>query len=677
MEGLDEPSISEFLQHPSYHQVATFFLGFVFITCIHFTIHIPHAIVRRVRLSIQGHRATPLGGVGLEANRQFGDEKVHGWLGSNRSHHTSSSFPIRPESNTLALSLTICFGMASVANFGSLLEFSQKNGLAGCAFLVAWGGMAAQSGRILGLLKLSLDLRKLGVHRWESFLFWGWLVVAMVVMFVTNAISVGFISAIPGPRSHSALCYRKHFLGTAVVSSAIDIVLEIYCLLRVYSLVAPAFLSPRHRFDALMDIRISRALSLLILDLATAVPAAHFFNILADFIPDSLCSLIVLAAFNQKSPDVTLASTASIPGTRPGSMQSRSTIEIQKMPSCRSLVEPQQRVSHPFAAKALQDPSPETEDWPESASPQADEKPYLPFPEPAAVAKTQRPKRQTWRASNHSAVSECDSELARSVKGAVVGFAFKDVVTSGRRPRDHSFLPPMPTSTRETPSEVREEIFSRAVPLRIPKPIPLPPRVEPLERASRSERDNRPPSNIPSLTDSAPSIAVQTASPVSPSVPRSAGSKPSISITVPTGNNSTKSSLHLTPSTPAQSQSQPSRRTSSDSDWRYDSRHESFSSHRSSDEASPTQAQRHSGTSSRLPPADDDLSIVYEASHEDSDSLPPSRAYRPAFEEHMFVEGGIGRPISTPVGVPEDVQEGGQSNGSQSSGSSKPRRPST
>jgi hypothetical protein len=270
--------------------------------------------------------------------------------------------------------------------------------------------------------------------------------------------------------------------------------------------------------------------------------------------------------------------------------------------------------------------------------------------------------------------------VARSVKGAVVGFAFKDVVGPSRRHRDRSFLPPMPT-TSDTLTPARAEILPRGTPLRVPRPIlaPQPQHVEAIEHASRSGRDGSSDATPPSPSSLPPHIAITSASPL-PSAPRSSNSsKPSISISVPSttggskgSNESTKSSLHLTPSTPAPSQ-QPSRRASSESDWRYDTRHDSFGSHRSSDEASPTtQPQRHSGTSSRLPPADDDLSIVYEASHEDSDSLPPSRAYRPTFGEHMFVEGGIGRPISTPLGVPEDVQEGGQSNGTSSSNNSKP-----
>ena len=336
------------------------------------------------------------------------------------------------------------------------------------------------------------------------------------------------------------------------------------------------------------------------------------------------------------------------------------------MPSARSLVETRQRVSHPFAASALQDLSPETEDWPESASPEEPEKPYFPDPEPAAQPGA---RRHTWRTSNQSVFSESDSDIARSVKGAVVGFAFKDNVAHGRRQRDRrSFLPAMPTMS-EVPTEARAGVLPRTTPLRIPKPV-VPaqtPHVDVLERATR----DKPASTTPPSPSLQPRISIVSATPVTAAAPAPSPARPNISITVPAAasDGSTKSSLHLTPSTP--SRSQPSQRASSESsltgEWRYDSRRDSYGSHRESEESSPTQAHRQSATSSRYPPADDDLSIVYEASHEDSDSMPPSRAHRPTFGEHMFVEGGIGRAIPTPLGVPEDVQESGHSNGSQGS----------
>ena len=40
------------------------------------------------------------------------------------------------------------------------------------AFVVAWGGTAAQSGRLAGLLILSLELKKLTVRRGEIYILW-------------------------------------------------------------------------------------------------------------------------------------------------------------------------------------------------------------------------------------------------------------------------------------------------------------------------------------------------------------------------------------------------------------------------------------------------------------------------------------------------------------------------
>jgi hypothetical protein len=40
------------------------------------------------------------------------------------------------------------------------------------AFVVAWGGTAAQAGRLTGLLILSLELKKLAVGRKEIYIFW-------------------------------------------------------------------------------------------------------------------------------------------------------------------------------------------------------------------------------------------------------------------------------------------------------------------------------------------------------------------------------------------------------------------------------------------------------------------------------------------------------------------------
>ena len=48
------------------------------------------------------------------------------------------------------------------------INLTQTNISSSTAFVVAWGGMAAQSARLIGLLILSFELRQLGISRWEN-----------------------------------------------------------------------------------------------------------------------------------------------------------------------------------------------------------------------------------------------------------------------------------------------------------------------------------------------------------------------------------------------------------------------------------------------------------------------------------------------------------------------------
>lgn len=127
---------------PPSHQIVSFFLGFVFISCIHYTIHLPLAAARRLRSFVlsrgRSHTAARRASGGLEVNRPLSDDKVHRWLGNRNASipATSSSVQSRCKSNNLALSLTLCLGMASAANFGSLLLFN-RHGLAGCGTILS------------------------------------------------------------------------------------------------------------------------------------------------------------------------------------------------------------------------------------------------------------------------------------------------------------------------------------------------------------------------------------------------------------------------------------------------------------------------------------------------------------------------------------------------------------
>lgn len=416
-----------------------------------------------------------------------------------------------------------------------------------------------------------------------------------------------------------------------------------------------------------------------------------------------------------------------------------------------------QQISHPFAARALLDETPESEDWPASAAaaPQ--------FPEPTLIRNVSGSSHRTINnflappavVSNRrtSGLSEADSDVSRSVKNAVLGFAFRRrdsgrgsfttvpartakaeliVLTKSRNPIQSLPMSPITPASQQPhieitladndiqPSSSDDSVPSRASPI-------LSPRVSDitgLDSSSSSRRETL-------------SISISTTG-TSNSVPSSTG--------LPVSQNRSlsdrRSSLHLTPITPAAPPLSSHRASTDSNEWKYDTylvpehdlRRASYDSretegHSSSSSfvvgtSTPVSGQQEplsSGPSTShhtqrysapLPPADDDLSIVYEASHEDSDSLIlPSRPARPStltfgqplpvltvdfgntlsdvigraeaersavtgdeahdgeevrgIREDMFVAGGIGRPIATPIGVPEDI-DGRPRNGSGS-----------
>lgn len=50
------------------------------------------------------------------------------------------------------------------------------------AFVIAWGSMAANSARLVGLLTLNWKLKSYGVKRWESYAVWVGIVVALGII---------------------------------------------------------------------------------------------------------------------------------------------------------------------------------------------------------------------------------------------------------------------------------------------------------------------------------------------------------------------------------------------------------------------------------------------------------------------------------------------------------------
>lgn len=86
-------------------------------------------------------------------------------------------------------------------------------------------------------------------------------------------------------------------LPTSLLSSLLNLIFEVYAIIRLVFLLAPSFLMGHHRWDALQDIRLAMALSLLLMDLLTVVPDAIPVSIAAEYIPFSVAAVIVLGKY--------------------------------------------------------------------------------------------------------------------------------------------------------------------------------------------------------------------------------------------------------------------------------------------------------------------------------------------------------------------------------------------
>lgn len=80
--------------------------------------------------------------------------------------------------------------------------------------------------------------------------------------------------------------------------------------MRVMALILPWFLAFKSKMKAMKDVRVFRAASLLILDGATIYPSLFPTSLVADFVPFSVASVLVLVAFNYfpASPQSLMAS---------------------------------------------------------------------------------------------------------------------------------------------------------------------------------------------------------------------------------------------------------------------------------------------------------------------------------------------------------------------------------
>ena len=91
------------------------------------------------------------------------------------------------------------------------------------------------------------------------------------------------------------------YVLSAGLTSAVNFFIELYIVVRFITLQLPFFRIRRDR-KVFADLRLFRALSLLLLDILTVYPSIRFVNIAADYIPSALGMILVLIAFNHQPP---------------------------------------------------------------------------------------------------------------------------------------------------------------------------------------------------------------------------------------------------------------------------------------------------------------------------------------------------------------------------------------
>ncbi|KAK0468409.1 uncharacterized protein EV420DRAFT_1504326 [Desarmillaria tabescens] len=274
------PNSSNSSEQPDHRQVATFFLGWVFITAINnmATSAILQNVVARVfsrfRRSSCDH------------------PKI-----DHCDDGSGSPFKLMTDCPILLFTLSSFFMSASITSFVSLLSFDSGPEMQPlCQFVVAWSGLSVQFARLVALFLLLFALRRSGIKLLETVIYLAWLLIGLGLEFAIFTISIGTVKLVQSEE----LCYRERdkVLPLSLAASSVFLMLEIYVIGRTLVLTHSHTQGQR---EWLGDIHVVQACSLLVFDLMTVLPSAVFIGVLGEFIPLSIGSVLVLVCFNRRN----------------------------------------------------------------------------------------------------------------------------------------------------------------------------------------------------------------------------------------------------------------------------------------------------------------------------------------------------------------------------------------
>ncbi|KAF5390543.1 hypothetical protein D9757_002767 [Collybiopsis confluens] len=349
----ETPDGSEFVKHPDFRIVSAFFLGWVFYASF-------SALLTSLKLKGIVMKLLPRF---LAATHQPSDSpagrhsieklSVQSPMGSPISTSTGSSTSLQ---RTLIMMLFISFVTGSLANFGSLLSFGSNKEL--CAFSVAWGTLSTETARLMGLFVLLLTLRHLGMKRIELIVSLVWLMVGLVFVFIETALATGVTVTLRDTNLIVTPCYRRRFPAASIASTSVYLILELFVVVRLWFRIPQHQIYSEQKWARLWDARVIRALSLVVLNLLTAVPSAIVTNTLVESIPYSVGALGVLLAFAQEVDDWELSNKPHMPDLSPfcpltSNHQISGLDNARSSPPTFSAWVPH----HPYSSRSLSDPA--------------------------------------------------------------------------------------------------------------------------------------------------------------------------------------------------------------------------------------------------------------------------------------------------------------------------------